>query len=171
MAKLTARGRSNLQVEYITKKIAYCSDGVILANYGHGWTTYGQVKPGYTWQEAYKARLAAQAKRREERPCFAQYERLMKDWKLADRNRISMTFSMLGDDIDGVWSELNDMARLEISLEEIQELSQAREAMNREYARIQAAMGQSQRIEAERSAPAETPPPPPASFTLPDFLK
>lgn len=135
MATLYKHGISR-QFEYINQKIAVCQDGKILRNQGDGWKLSGKIKPGVTYDDACRAREARIAEVHAAQPCFAAYKKTMLEWKLADRRMILLSFEMLGDDLDGIWSELNDHARIQIDLEEIREIHQARKVASLEKQRL-----------------------------------
>jgi len=132
MATLSKHG-NHKQVEYITYKVALCQDGSYLRNYGHGWKLHTKLKPGVDYLTAYANRIKKIEETQETRPIFAAYKRAMLRWKLLDRVRISYTFDLLGDDLDGIWSELADgYDRVDIDLEEIREIHNLRRAAAKE---------------------------------------
>lgn len=123
MAKLSAHGKEVGRINYTTYAKAYMQDGVILKNEGHGWKVYGKCK--FTPQEVYENALDHYNKFLIARPCLAAYRDYLHDlagmgkaWKL------HAAVTMLGDDIDGIWSEACDgyVDNVRASVEEIKHL-------------------------------------------------
>jgi hypothetical protein len=123
MAKLSAHGKEVGRVVYTTSAKAYMSDGVILQNQGFGWKRYGtcRVSPA----EAYAVALAKQEELYERNPAIKEYRKLLhslaglgKAWKL------HAAVQLLGDDVDGIWSECCDGfgGNITADIEEIKEL-------------------------------------------------
>lgn len=132
MAKLSSHGQHR-QIEYIGSKVAVCSDGNVLINRGAGWKLHAKLKTGVDWLMAYQRRKDTLEEFQRQNPCYARFMDLMLAWKLADRVRMKVVFDLLGDDTDGIWSELNDSIRnVGISLDEIGEIHHAAKAMARE---------------------------------------
>ena len=109
MAKLSAHGKEIGRVTFTTFAKAYMADGAILKNSGDGWKRYAKVKDGITPQQAYERQLRAQEEFLAARPCMAAYRKelhamagLGKAWKL------HTAIQLLGDDVDGIWSEACD---------------------------------------------------------------
>ena len=123
MATLNKHGDKLAEIERLTSKLAYMSDGKILINRGDGWKQYARVKPGIDpakhaqeRQEAYAARLA-------ERPEFDRYRKGLHDTIcFGQRYMVNEVLSALSNDPDGVWSELNDTLGFSIDVEECCEL-------------------------------------------------
>jgi hypothetical protein len=109
MAKLSAHGTELGRIEFSTYAKAYFSDGKVLKNQGFGWKIYSKVKAGLN-----PADVFANAKARREafiasHPAYAAYVKelhsmagLCKRWKLRS------ALELLGDDVDGIWSECCD---------------------------------------------------------------
>jgi len=131
MATLSKHG-NHKQIDYLTHKIALCEDGNILKNRGFGWKLHAKLKPGINYLEAYENRLRKIERTSETLPVFTAYKRELMKWKLSDRVKILMAFQLLGDDLDGIWSELNDLDRVDIDLDEIREIFHLRNAAMKE---------------------------------------
>ena len=129
MATLSKHGEELGRIELLTSKIAYFSDGKILRNNGNGWKLYRKVKPGVDPMEAFQARVAAQAQFLDVRPCFVEFKRLFHSmFSFSHRYMAKTGLEMLGNDADGLWSELNDMAHIDCDISELVELCRLYEA-------------------------------------------
>lgn len=148
MAKLSAHGNEIGRIEYVSKTVAYFQDGKILKNDGFGWKTYGTVKIGFTAQDAFNRSKENQTRFYAENLCFKRYRDLMTDIPLSIRWKVLSAFEMMGDDIDGVWSTLDDSyeTRSRFSLEDLQEI---------EVARAAAALEKKDRVAAAVPVPVE----------------
>ena len=129
MAVLSKHGVKLCELTQLTKKIAYMSDGKILANRGDGWKLWRRVKDGVNIEQH-----AAQAEQRYaqlliDRPMFAAYrEALHSAVSFSQRYLVNECLNMLANDPDGVWSELNDMAGIAIDIDECVELCRLHDA-------------------------------------------
>src|SRR5574340_10382 len=106
MAKLSAHGIELDRREYPSGRVAVMSDGKILRNQGFGWKLWKRVKPGVDP----KVYAEDARKRYEARPAvFHEYMReLINAADLEHRYRLHTAVSLLPNDPDGVWSEVND---------------------------------------------------------------
>ncbi|NTV02440.1 MAG: hypothetical protein HGB04_06595 [Chlorobiaceae bacterium] len=109
MAKLSAHGREIGRMYYTTFAKAYMADGVILFTEAGKWKVYGKCKPGVTPEQAFALAKQKQAELYEEKPALREYRKrllwvagLGKAWKL------HAAIQLLGDDVDGIWSECCD---------------------------------------------------------------
>ena len=109
MAKLSAHGQEIGRIEYSTFSKAYMADGKVLKNAGFGWKIAGKLKDGISPQQGFENAKRNWEEKLALRPCFARYVSelhsmagLCKRWKLVQ------TIQLLGDDIDGIWSECCD---------------------------------------------------------------
>lgn len=131
MAKLSAHGRELGRIERLRYRVAYMSDGKILRNTGAGWKLWKKCNPGVDpadhWAEA-KARHEA---RLQARPCLAYYMELLHDFPLDRRGIIDEAVGLLANDLDGLWSELND-AGVELDLGDAGALCEAYSAAMQE---------------------------------------
>lgn len=107
MAKLKSHGEELFRIDLTTCRQAYFSDGNILRDYGDGWKLYRKLKLGIDATE--------HAKKRKEffdnqDSAQADFRRAMvNEWKKPiDRARVFTVIQMLGNDLDGCWSELDD---------------------------------------------------------------
>ncbi len=128
MAKLSAHGIEIGRIEYINRTIAYFADGQTLKNEGFGWKKYGKIKTGITPQDAFNINLEKREKIRQENAAFRHYQDLMLDIPLSIRWQVLTAFEMMGDDIDGIFSTLDDRheTRGRFSYEDLKELADAR---------------------------------------------
>jgi hypothetical protein len=131
MATLKKHGDHTV-FEFIGYKKAYCSDGTILKNYGSGWKLYGKIKQGLTYKQACEIVQKNINESKVNRPFFQKYKKLMFQYSLAARVILETALKYLGDDIDGIWSEINDnpfthKSLKSITFEEIQEIYNARQ--------------------------------------------
>lgn len=131
MAKLSAHGKEIGRIEFLNYTKAYFEDGKILKNSGFGWKLHAKVKPGIDPVANYQ-----DAKQKAEdylaiRPAFREYKKAFHDIAgLSKRWKLAAAFDMLGDDIDGIWSECCDGYgdNIACDVEEIAELSRLRKA-------------------------------------------
>lgn len=132
MATLSKHGELG-QIERLTYKLAYCSDGQVLRNNGEGWKIWKKCKPGIDPVQHFAQAQANYANKLATQPAFAEWRRVLHS-NVAFRNRFLVleAIKMLGNDVDGLWSELNDMANISLSLEDCQELVAAYDAACRE---------------------------------------
>jgi len=133
MAALKHHGTELLRLEMGSYRKAYMSDGAILRDCGGGWKKWGKVKshinladhiaktkafyenvtPDRYHRNAYRVHMIT------EFPC------------LETRVMVHATLEMLANDIDGVWSELEDRGAQQ-SLEDVRKLCELYEAACRE---------------------------------------
>jgi len=107
MAKLSAHGAEVGRINFTTYAKAYMADGAILKNYGQGWKLYGKCK--VSPEQAFSVAKEKHDSFMRERPALAEYRKELhalagmgKAWKL------HAALELLGDDVDGVWSEACD---------------------------------------------------------------
>lgn len=137
MATLSKHGATLLVIERLSSKLAYMSDGNILINQGDGWKCWRKVKPGVDpvthareREERYKQFLV-------ERPGYAEYRRVLHAIACnGKRSLVRMAVEMLGNDVDGLWSELNDHADVSVTVDDCVELSRAYDWSQREAKEI-----------------------------------
>jgi hypothetical protein len=130
MAKLSAHGKEIGRIQYIGHDVAVMSDGYILKNFGAGWKIHGKLKAGLTPEMAYQKRLSALENQPFEYYAFR--EKLFALTRsLEKRAQIMTALQLLGNDADGVWSELTDSylgPRIDADIVDIVELCQAHES-------------------------------------------
>jgi hypothetical protein len=138
MAALSKNGAEVRRFELLRKTYSIRSNGKILWNAGHGWKV-AKLKPGVTVEKFVENREADEAKIRENRPCFAAYRRAVQaEFPLSVRWQYLAAESILGDDIDGIWSELNDgFPPVHVDIETLAELNRLRAASRMEYRALQ----------------------------------
>lgn len=135
MAKLSAHGIEVGRIEFATKNMAWFSDGKVLENRGFGWKISGKIKAGFTPESAYRTTLEKQKEFLDARPMRAEYTKLLLEIPLSIRWKVLSALDLMGDDIDGVWSTLDDDydTRGRFALEDIQELLAANKAAAQEF--------------------------------------
>jgi hypothetical protein len=100
------------------------SDGKILRNQGDGWKLFRSVKPGIDPVQHFAAKVEARKARELECPAWAAYIKgLCNTVSLSKRWMLHAAIQMLGNDIDGIWSEM-DMHGESLDLEELQALAE-----------------------------------------------
>lgn len=129
MAKLSAHGKEVGRIQYVAHDVAVMSDGYVLKNFGSGWKIHGKLKAGITPENAYQSRLSKLQNQPDEYHIFK--EKLFSLTRsLEKRAQIMVTLQLLGNDADGVWSELTDSylgPRIDADIGEIVELCKAHE--------------------------------------------
>lgn len=130
MAVLSKHGNEVGRLEGLTSVIAYMEDGKILKNSGDGWKRWRRCKPGVSPLVAFEKSKANRERFQAERPAYSEYKRLLHSFCCnGKRCLVHMTVEMLGNDHDGVWSELNDMLHVDCSFDEVHDLCVAYDAM------------------------------------------
>ena len=123
MATLSKHGMEVGRIELLTSRLSFCEDGKILRNQGQGWKLYKKMKAGFSIQDAFLKHKAHQDKILAERPCYAHYKKLFCQlFSFSDRYFINEAIALLGDDVDGLWSELSDR-NIHVDVEELCELN------------------------------------------------
>ncbi len=109
MAKLSAHGSEVGRVYFTTFAKAYMADGKILKNSGSGWKLFGKCKEGISPLQAYQSQKEKQEAFLDARPCLKQYRKALLDLAgLKNAWKLHAAIDLLGDDIDGIWSETCD---------------------------------------------------------------
>lgn len=140
MATLSKHGVKLAEIERLTSKLAYMSDGKILRNMGDGWKRYAHVKDGIDPEQHARNQVAKYAQFLEDRPMFAAYRKALHSAVcFSQRYLVKTCLDMLANDPDGVWSELNDMAHVSIDIDECVELCRLHELASEETKRLKAA--------------------------------
>jgi hypothetical protein len=117
MAKLRAHGTELARREIPTGRIVVMSDGNIMRNDGFGWKSWRKLKAGVDPQEyARKFNAQTEAIPPEVR---AYIEALQDTCDLEHRARLHTAISLMPNDPDGVWSELDDCAGCSPDLDDI----------------------------------------------------
>lgn len=110
------------QIERLTHKLCYCLDGKILRNNGNGWKLWAKLKPGIDPQAHFARKQAEYANKLTTKPAFAAWRRKIHSYAFGKRTLLVEAIKMLGNDIDGLWSELNDICRISVTVEDCQSL-------------------------------------------------
>lgn len=117
MAKLCAHGSELARRETPTGRIVVMSDGNIMRNDGFGWKRWRKLKAGVDPQEyARKFNAGTESIPPEVR---AYIQALQDTCDLAHRARLHTAISLMPNDPDGVWSELDDCAGCSPDLDDI----------------------------------------------------
>lgn len=138
MAVLSKHGHEVERFEKLKKRISIRSTGEVLVDRGDGWKM-AKLKPGAT-VEGYAARLRKLIEDLPQtRPAFWAYRTaVMSEFpSFAQRVRFLTLQSLLGDDLDGLWSELED-AGMGVDLDTLQEIASLRVAVKEELERQKA---------------------------------
>jgi hypothetical protein len=118
MARLSKQGHEIDRAELLMKTFSLRSNGAILVNKGDGWKV-AKLKEGKTW-ETVKACAANVT------PEFAEYRKLVLDEvPLTRRHEFVAAVQILADDVDGLWSTLDD-AGWGIDIDTLAEICEAR---------------------------------------------
>jgi len=131
MARLCKHGQEIGRVETVGKTFAYFANGDVLANSDGSWRIHGKVKPESTPTQAYENHKAKIVRICREKPAYAEYRHaVMQAAPVSTRWKLLAAMEVLGDDIDGIWSETCDGYRdnLHLSVEEVAEVVRLRKA-------------------------------------------
>lgn len=126
MATLYKHGEIG-QIERLTFKVAYCADGNILRNDGYGWKIWRKIKEGIDPVELFHKKQKEYQEKLISLPCFAAWRKAIHAFPLKHRAIIVEGVRMLGNDLDGLTSELQDYG-IQIDYDETKELNDAYEA-------------------------------------------
>lgn len=113
MATLYKHGEIG-QVERLAYRLAYCEDGNILRNDGDGFKMWKRLRKEINPQAAFERAKEKYAEKLATFPCFAAWRsefHALIPFKL--RNLALSVISMMPQDPDGVWSELNDFCSMQ----------------------------------------------------------
>tara|TARA_R110000868_G_C10914634_1_gene765222 strand:+ start:1426 stop:1863 length:438 start_codon:yes stop_codon:yes gene_type:complete len=109
MAKLSAHGKEIGRVNYSTFSKAYMEDGKVLKNAGFGWKIAGTLKDGISPVQGFENAKRNWEEKLAARPEFAIYVRELHSLTgLCNRWKLVQAIQLLGDDVDGIWSECCD---------------------------------------------------------------
>lgn len=155
MAKLSAHGHELLRIERLNCRIAHMSDGHILRDCGDGWKKYRRVKPGIDPVEhANNMRHFLDNPPPQVHFRKQLRKRFVAEWPgLEHRIRAFVAFDMLGSDIDGIWSELED-AGIGTDMDTIKELRELWVCATQEGNEVA-----ERKLKAAQAAPMQTPEP------------
>lgn len=126
MASLNKNGTELFRLHLLREDRSFRSNGVVLINRGFGW------KKGKSYGDQIH-NIIAQRKAKEEQvkrdfPCFVKYRKAVQDeFPISIRWKYLAAAEMLGDDIDGIWSTLDD-DRISVSIEDIAHIHNLRGA-------------------------------------------
>ena len=141
MASLSKHGQ-NIQIEFLTTKKAYCSDGKILKNYGSGWKLWGKLKPGFDWQERAQMAKDNQKQYRSDHPAWAEFIKLVIQYcpSLKKRVYVMTGLEMCSNDPDGLYIDLDDNYETSnyLTFDDVNQLCKAYDQAQEEKARLSA---------------------------------
>ena len=124
MATLYKHGQTLGHFEYANYRTAHMSDGKILRNQGSGWKLFRAVKPGIDPKQHFIDKQKTRAERESECPAWAAYIKgLCSTIRLERRWMLHAAVELLGNDIDGIWSEM-EMHGESVNLEDLKSLSE-----------------------------------------------
>lgn len=123
MATLSKNG-DYIIVELTSKKKAYCSNNKVLVNRGDGWKVLGKLRKGLDYREAAQKQTETIESKIKNNPSIRAWKKIIMQYKLSERVKILSLLSLLGDDLDGLWSELNIYGS-NYTLEETKEIWEA----------------------------------------------
>ena len=106
MARLKSHGVELARRETPTSRIAVMSDGHILRNQGDGWKLWKKVKPGVD-VVGFAERFEANTRSIPEL-VHAYTRSLMDAVDLAHRWKLHHLITLMPEDVDGIWSQLDD---------------------------------------------------------------
>jgi hypothetical protein len=163
MATLKAHGGALGTLARLKFNRAYCADGCVLDNWGHGWKLRARLRkdcgktPAQVWEEA---RAAFQAKL-DTRPAFAEWLRLVHEsaplhWRALLVEGVGLLVEGVGllpGDADGLKAEMEDAGML-LTLDECLDLCRAYRAALAEAEAADAAKAAAQPATAPAPAPA-----------------
>ncbi len=135
MATLYKHGELG-QLERVAYKVAYCADGQILRNDGDGWKQWRKLKPGVDARQHWETAKAKYQEKLSTKPAFAEWRQLFHELvPFKQRNIMLTAISLMPQDPDGVWSEVNDYFSINgdtFSIDDICQLCRAYEAASLE---------------------------------------
>ena len=131
---MTTKNSPLLQIPYSTYIKGYFPDKTIRKKYDKTWIVCAKVKP-----EIDLLQYIEKVKERDENPtpgkeCRYAYRKQMVSYfpKLQERVLVNEALNLLGEDVDGAWSTLDDYG-IKCDVEELVELSKLKEAAHEEY--------------------------------------
>jgi hypothetical protein len=123
MAKLSAHGVEIGRIELVTRTRAYFQDRTVLENYGYGWKVKGKIKADVDPVTHYNQVVKGHAEKLDKNPAFKKWYTLIIKEPLSFRRYLIAGLELLSDDLDGLYSELDDNpdTRGRWSLEDLKE--------------------------------------------------
>ena len=132
MAVLSKNGSEVARFDLLKKSYSYRSNGKLLINSGFGWKQ-ANVKEGWNFNDSLAQRRQVEEKLKKTRPCFLAYRKAVQDeFPLSVRWEFFTALDMLGDDIDGICSELNDRGHC-VDLDSLCEIAELKRASAVEF--------------------------------------
>lgn len=128
MAKLSAHGREIGRIHRVDHTVAYFSDRTVLINRGFGWKIQCKVKAELDPVEVFNRKNETYNTKLAENPAFKRWRDLIvKEPLYPQRLRLVTALELLHDDLDGLYSELDDSqdTRGRWSVEDLKEISDA----------------------------------------------
>ena len=123
MATLRAHGRELYRLRAAGYDKVYMEDGTVLKNSGDGWKVYARCRnnPADLAEKVREKHL----RKREEQPAYREFlDRMLEVGGIRVRSALCMYISLMPNDPDGVWSEMDSWreTRDRLSHREISEL-------------------------------------------------
>lgn len=134
MATLSKHGQEVGRYSTIRYTKAFFANGDVLINRGFGWKEFGHVKPGVDPRTVCPKVQATIDQKIKDHPIWAQYRKAIMEIPLSQRWKMITALEALGDDGDGIWSEVCDGCgdNISLSLDEVYELIHLRNAADQE---------------------------------------
>ena len=139
MARLSKHGMEIERFETLKRRYSVRSDETVLVDSGSGWKL-ARLKPGITVQQFVDGVEAKRKHVMAERPAFWVYRNaVIAEFPSLEKRLMFLSLaSYLGDDIDGLWSELDD-AGMNTDLDTLQELARLKDDARKERESLKAA--------------------------------
>ena len=125
MSVLYKHGKELFRKRAARYDMAYMEDGTIHKNSGHGFKLYARVKPGSNPAEVINKIKEKHVNKRTSNPRYVAFVDTVRSYGSLKKCNILVTaLDILGDDIDGIYIELDDWpdTRGHFSLEDIQHI-------------------------------------------------
>ena len=132
MARLSKHGMEIERFETLKRRYSVRSDETVLVDSGGGWKL-ARLKPGITAQQYLDGVKSKREQMIATRPAFWAYRNaVIAEFPSLEKRLMFLSMaSYLGDDLDGLWSELDD-AGMNTDLDTLQELARLKDDAKRE---------------------------------------
>ena len=139
MARLSKHGMEIERFETLKRRYSVRSDETVLVDSGGGWKL-ARLKPGITLQRYLDGVKAKREQMISTRPAFWAYRNaVIAEFPSLEKRLMFLSLaSYLGDDIDGLWSELDD-AGMNTDIDTLQELVRLKDDARKERESLKAA--------------------------------
>lgn len=141
MATLKSNGSILAKLDYGPFQIALMSNGRMLKKDSGGtWKRFKKFRSLDKLTDQVQSTVTRFFSREDTMPCWWRWRCLLISTAAFDeRWKVQTAVNMLGDDVDGLWSELNDVAGVHITLEDCAQLVAAYRAWQNNFKAEQAA--------------------------------